>query len=422
MIMQPLPQSTVACVACRSYDDGAVFAAVKRGIDLLGGAALFAKAHETVLVKPNALNATDPALCVVTHPAVFKAVCAVLKTTGCKLTYGDSPALYSGWGKCGPTMKKCGYFEIARDFGMAMADMDNGETVAAGENAAYKSFVIAKGVLESDGVVSVAKLKTHGLTRMTGAVKNQYGCVPGLYKGQYHARIPDVMEFSKLLSDITAFVGPRLYVLDGITAMEGNGPQSGDPRHLGVLLFSTDPCACDSVAARIIGLSPELVPTNVAHANAGRGNYLPQSITIVGDDVTPLITPDFAVSRAPAVAVGPNRIMRMVKNALVPRPVINASQCTKCGNCIRSCPVSPKAVDWKEQGVKNPPKYRYGRCIRCFCCQECCPSRAIRIQTPFLGKLLPVLSYISLFAMNVRMKREKRKLIDRAYDGKKDPR
>jgi len=413
---QPVQKSIVACVKCDSYDENTVFSAVRRGMDLLGGSAQFAKAHETILVKPNALSATDPALCVVTHPAVFKAVCSVMLETGCTLVYGDSPALLSGWGKCGPTMKKCGYSAIARQFGMAMADMDNGKTVTAGPKASYKSFVIANGVLASDGVVSLPKLKSHGLTRMTGAVKNQFGCVPGIYKGQYHARVPDVKEFSKLLTDITAFVRPRLYVLDAVDAMEGNGPQSGDPRHIGVLLFSTDPCACDCVAARIIGLSPESVPTNVAYANAGLGTMVSTNIEIAGDAISQFITPNFVVSKAPMISIGPSKIMRTIKNMLVPRPFIRASQCTRCGNCIRSCPVLPKAVDWKETNARKTPSYRYDRCIRCFCCQECCPSRAIRIQTPLLGKLLPFLSYISLLAMNMRMKREKRRFISRGRD------
>ena len=79
--------------------------------------------------------------------------------------------------------------------------------------------------LAADGIVSLPKLKTHGMVRVTGAVKNQFGCIPGLLKGEFHARMPDVDLFGQLLVDLNLYLRPRLFVMDGIIAMEGNGPR-----------------------------------------------------------------------------------------------------------------------------------------------------------------------------------------------------
>lgn len=409
IFLTPMKRSIVALVKCESYAEDKVLSAVQNGVGLLGGMARFAAKGETILIKPNVLNASDPDKCVTTHPSVFKAVCSLLSETGCRLTYGDSPALYSGWGRCGPTMRKCGYAGIAETMSVSMADFDKGEPVSIGAGSSRKVFVVANGARSADGVVSLPKLKTHGLMRITGAVKNQFGCVPGLFKGQYHASFPDVNDFARLVADITAFVKPRLYVMDAVMAMEGNGPQSGDPRKLGLLLFSTDPVALDAIAARVVGLDPEFVPTCTAGEDAGLGTRRLEDIECLGDDVGQFITPDFKVPRTPPVSVGGNPLTKVMRNALTARPAIDARLCTRCGICVKACPVTPKAIGWKTNGAhRRPPMYRYSACIRCFCCQECCPSRAILMHTPPLGRFLPVLSYLSLLIMNVRRKMERK--------------
>jgi uncharacterized protein (DUF362 family) len=56
-------------------------------------------------------------------------------------------------------------------------------------------------------------------------------------------------------------------LVDGIVAMEGEGPMGGDPVEAGVVLAGTDPVAVDAVAARIMGFDPARIPTI---DNAGR--------------------------------------------------------------------------------------------------------------------------------------------------------
>jgi uncharacterized protein (DUF362 family)/Pyruvate/2-oxoacid:ferredoxin oxidoreductase delta subunit len=378
-------RSKVVAIRCDSYDDSQVLKAIQAGIDLLGGISTFAKPGEKIVLKPNILIGTDPAKCVTTHPAVFKAVGKLLKDAGVSVYYGDSPA----FGKSEPNLKRSGLKQVGDDLGFILADFDSGRTISHKDALLVKKFVIANGVLDSDGMVSLPKLKAHGLLRFTGAVKNQFGCVPGILKGQYHAKLPDPYDFSTMLVDLNTLIKPRLYVMDGIMAMEGNGPRNGKLQQLSVLLLSSDPVAMDATACRIINLSPEVVLTNIAGEKAGLGTYHAENIELIGEDIESLFAPGFEVNRTAPMPASGGRLRTFIKNRITQRPVIDRAKCTSCGICIDMCPVEPKAVDWHKGDKSRPPKYDYDRCIRCYCCQETCPEAAIFIDTPLLAKLFP---------------------------------
>ena len=171
-------------------------------------------------------------------------------------------------------------------------------------------------------------------------------------------------------------------------AMEGNGPRGGNPRKLGVLLFSGDPVALDAVACKIINLEPEVVPTFEPAERAGLGTYRYDNIEIAGEKAEDFICRDFDVVRRPPVYPRGRWAMSFIKNRICPRPTIDKTKCTNCGRCVSHCPVTPKAVDWHGGDESRPPTHKYDRCIRCFCCQELCPEGAILIRQPLLGKIL----------------------------------
>jgi uncharacterized Fe-S center protein len=263
-----------------------------------------------------------------------------------------------------------------------MADFKHGEDIIFKEGIQNKKFIIARGVLDSNGVISIAKLKTHGLTRLTGAIKNQFGCIPGILKGEFHVKLPQVDDFARMLVDLNLLLRPRLYIMDGIMAMEGNGPRSGKPRKMGVLLFSTDPVALDATVCRLVNLRPEEVPLLKYGQEMGLGTY--QNIEVVGDSLINLIISDFKTSSRPM----PSIKNPWLRNQIVSRPYINQNICVKCGICVQMCPVKPVVVNWCNNNKDNPPVYDYNRCIRCYCCQELCPEGAISLNTPWLGRVI----------------------------------
>ena len=377
-------KSTVALIRCDTYDDEVVYEAVKAGINLLGGILHFVKRGERIVMKPNVLFGTKPQKCVSTHPSVLKAVGRILLEADTSVYYGDS----SSFGRCEANMKRAGLKHVADELGIKIADFNKGKVVNHKKALLNKRFVIANGVLESDGLISLPKLKTHGLTRFTGAVKNQFGCIPGILKIRYHVQMADPYDFGTMLVDLNTVIKPRLYIMDGIMAMEGNGPRSGKPRKLGVLLFSADPIALDSIACKIIDLDPTYVPTSEPGERAGMGTYHHENIELAGEDIETLIQKDFEVIRKPPVSATSGRIRTFIKSQICPRPTIDSARCTICGTCVKLCPVKPKAVDWHSGDESNPPTFKYRRCIRCYCCQELCPEGAVSIRETLLGKVL----------------------------------
>lgn len=382
----------VALVACDRYDQEMVDKAVARGLELLGGAELFARPEETILLKPNVLFGDPPEKCTNTHPVVLKAVIKAFRPTGARITYGDSP----GFGPSHAALKRAKLAEAAEEMGIEEADFKTGREVpvgGAGIDSILDSVPIAQGVLDSGGVVSLPKLKTHGFQKYTGCVKNQYGCVPGLTKAAFHVRFPDANDFAKMLLTVNRIVGPRLYIMDGIWGMEGNGPRGGTPVNMGLLLFSTDPIALDATVCRMINLDPQNVPTIKFGVIQGDGTDKEEEIELAGDPIERFKKTDFTIDRAPLRPYRDGGPFRLSANVLVPKPTIDPEKCIRCGVCVQACPADPKALSWPEgKPGENPPVYDYSNCIRCYCCQEMCPESAVYLRKTIIRKLFDALS------------------------------
>ena len=366
----------VALVRCGDYAEAD--AAVKTALDLIGAAALF-NPEEKILLKPNLLaKATADSACT-THPAIFAAVAKYLAALGCRdLAYGDSP----GHGQTLAVARACGIADAAELLGVRAADFSSGSTVAYPQGKTAKEFILCNEVPSFDAIVNVCKMKTHMLERITGAQKNLFGCVFGLNKGASHVKFPNAERFAEMLADLNLMLRPRLHIMDGVVAMEGNGPQSGVPRKMGVILASTDPVALDTVFASLVCLDPTLVPTNTIGAAHGVGVCDVTEIEVVTADGVLTVAeaqekfgcPDFDVYRGRADK-GEIKQLRPFRRLLKQKPKIDKRKCVRCGVCVKSCPVEGGALHFKRDG--KPPVYDYKKCIGCYCCQEMCPKRAI---------------------------------------------
>ncbi len=368
--------AVVALVKCESYDEKEVYTAVKQAVSLLGGWAAFVSPAEKLLLKPNLLKRAEPAAAVTTHPAVLKAVALLLREEGCeKISYGDSPGAQS----METVARGAGLAQAAEEMGLEAADFSQ-TRVMEQEGV---SFAICQGVWEADAIINLPKMKTHALERITGAVKNLYGCIGGFQKAIGHTQYPDAVSFAGMLAKLAAAVKPRLHIMDGVVAMEGNGPGSGDPVPMKVILASADPYALDQVFCRLIDLDPALVPTN-AYAAGGQA-----VIRTVDGDITAAEAfhkygrSGFRVDRSDSLQFNVGPVDWILKN-LRQRPVILKERCKSCRICVESCPLKDKAL--KMQG--KYPVYDYGVCIRCYCCQEMCPHKAIGLHQPWLGRVL----------------------------------
>jgi len=378
-----MDRSTVALVQCASYDPDTVYAALKRGVDLLGGLGRFVRPGERILLKPNILAGDPPEAAVTTHPSVLSACIRLFREGGAAVSFGDSPGVENAI----RAARKSGLQEAGVRSGAELGEFSVGRNLDNPRGKLVSGFPIAQAVHECDGIVNLPKLKTHQLTRMTGAVKNLFGCVPGKRKALYHVQFQDVMDFCGLLVELGLRLRPRLHVMDAVVAMEGNGPRGGDPTPLGVLVLSADPVAVDATCCRLVDMDPEFVPTTLVGRQMGLGRYQEDEVECVGDPLEVFIRRDFRLIRKPVYSNASYTYYNWIKRLIVPRPVIDAAKCVKCGLCAAACPVPGKALRFRN-GPSRLPEYDYDLCIRCYCCQEMCPHRAIDRKTPFLGRIL----------------------------------
>ncbi len=371
-----MKSAKVALIKCESYNSEKVYKAVKRGLKLLGGIEKFVNKDDKILLKPNLLLSRD---LISPHPSVFEAIIRILRENKYKkLSYGDSP----GFGSLKSVAEKNGLKQVADKYKVKLANFREGKMIKVPNAKINKEFNIAKGVLNSDSIISVSKMKTHQLTGITGAIKNQYGCVQGFEKKTLHAKYPSVTSFSKMLVDLNLFLRPKLFIMDGIIAMQGNGPSGGEPYQMNFILISDDPVALDTVFCELINLKPKYIPTIVYGDACGLGNM--NNIKLLGDKLE--VKKDFDVQR---YSLMEKRMGFMgVLDPLLKKPVINPEKCIRCGTCVKVCPVKEKAVNFKDGDKTKPPIYDYSICIRCFTCQEMCPANAISVKTPLLGRIL----------------------------------
>lgn len=375
-------RSAVALVRCPTYDPDLVFEALARGVELLGGLDCFVAPGEHILLKPNLLAGEHPDKLVTTHPSVLVGCVRLFRKGGATVTFGDSPMSESP----ASAAERAGLMEAGLRNGAEFADFSGARPMDNPGSELVSRFPIARPVHECDGIVNLPKMKTHQLTRITGAVKNLFGCIPGLRKTLYHVQFQDMVAFCTLLVELNLCLRPRLHVMDGIAAMEGNGPRGGKAHFMHVLILSRDPVAIDAAFCRLVDMDPEFVPTNVIGQRRGLGYFQDSHIEFVGDSPEGFVDPDFRIIRKPVYDNVRYTYYPFIKNLLLPKPVINADRCVRCGRCIAACPVPGKALHFPDDR-RGPPRYDHDVCIRCYCCHESCPEAAIDKKVPLLGKI-----------------------------------
>lgn len=364
--------SKVALVRCSDYETQKVFNAVKRAIDLLGGIGEFVKPGMKVLLKPNLLSPRPPEDGVDTHPEVVRAVARLVKEAGGNPVIGDAPG--GSGDNTEEVYDKSGIKKMAEEEGVKLVKFTNSRSV--------DGVPVSRHVLDADCFISIPKLKTHAITILTAAIKNTFGTVVGLYKAECHSKAPKEKEFAKIIAKIHSLVKPHLTILDGIIAMEGDGPATGDLRNMCVIMASRDAVAIDSSLAKIIGLGPQDILVTKEAYEMGLGEADPSRIETVGDDIDSFAVSDFKFPKTRIMQRLPKQIAHSVGDLIRFKPVIDSRICTRCNLCKLSCPAHVIEIE------KDFCRIDYKKCIRCLCCHEVCPYKAIHIKGNILTKVV----------------------------------
>jgi len=370
-------KSAVSIVRCQTYDEDEVLKGLRHSVELIGGIEIFVRKGNRVLLKPNLLYGKAPEKAVTTHPSIIKGVIQIVREAGGIPFIGDSPSV----GSLIRTAEKAGIKRVADEMNCPLVEFNKPILPPKGGGKFFKHIEIDRAVLEADVIINLPKWKTHGLTLLTLGVKNLFGCVPGKKKALWHLKAgEDRKVFAQLLVDLYQIIKPSLTLLDGILGMEGNGPNSGHPISLGLILASRDPLSLDQIVCDLLGMPRESLPTNRVAFEEG---LTEDGVDVVGERVgdvrvqrfklPPLSKPDWNL---------PGFLGKALRNALTSQPVFEEGLCDNCDQCIEAC--SPKALGRRGRGLV----FDYGKCIRCFCCQEVCPAGAITIKPGWALKMI----------------------------------
>ncbi len=306
---------------------------------------------------------------VVTHPAVLRAVVDKVETLApASLVVGDNPGLHN-YGANEESFTKTGLMEAAKGYYQNIGT----DSLKVGFNPDFMPFVsVSRVVMEADIIISLPKFKTHGLTVMTGAIKNSYGILPGAQKAMLHKAAGSPGRFHEMVVDVFRLRVPDLFLVDAVVGMEGNGPASADLRDIGLILASDNAVAVDAVIATMMGCDPSRLRFLQKARELGLGDFDIKRIEIVGELAK---IPDFKLPPLGGEAVIDSDVIQaLIHDRTVLRPQVDPDLCTGCGTCIDQCPVSALSMG------DSLPVVTPGVCITCFCCQEMCPEKAMMLK------------------------------------------
>jgi len=346
-----------------TYDDCRI--AVNRAFELFPQEI----AQKKVVIKPNVLRTSQAREHIVTNPALLRAVVErVEEMSPAEIVVGDNPGLFS-YGDNENCFEKTGLMEAAKGYYRNIGDTSQHHAF----NADFIPEVgVSKDIMEADIVISLPKFKTHGLTVMTGAIKNSYGILPGAQKARLHQLAGSPERFHELIVEVFSLRIPDLFIMDAIVGMEGNGPASPELRDIGLVLAADNGVAMDGVVARMMGIEPARLRFLQKAQEMGLGSFNADDIEIDGEL---LILPDFKLPplRGEAIASNP-KVQELMQTKSELRPQADSELCTACGVCVDHCPVTALSMN------EDIPEVDAERCITCFCCQEICPEKAMTLM------------------------------------------
>lgn len=348
-------------------------------------------AGKKVAIKPNLVMKKSPDAAATTHPVVLDALLSLLSDMDIRPVVAESPGGVYSKSRIESIYRVCGIEGVASKYGDVLNFDMTWKKMSFSEASVCHEFDIITPLYDADVIIDLCKLKSHSLTKMSGAVKNFFGSVPGITKFEMHATYPENDRFCSMICDLCRMMCEKkkiIAITDAIVGMEGNGPTGGNPKKIGCIISSDDPFASDLVAQSILGFAGSVPMINEA---VSRG-YIPgdfHELNLVGEKPEDLFLNDFSEpdsTKKRGISALKFFSQGKMGELFSPRPLVNKELCRGCGECHNSCP--QHTIIMEEKKGKRFARIEPKKCIRCFCCQELCPFTAIDTKKNFILNII----------------------------------
>ena len=373
--------SKVLFIRQENYEQSEIDAAILRAFESFGGVRNFISKGDKVLLKVNLVSGHDPERRVTTDPSIVRAVAKLVIESGGTPLIADSPGIDSFKNAA----EKAGFMNVARELGIECHELTDPVSLPVNDNANFHRIQVSRYVLESDKVINLAKLKTHGQMYLTMGVKNLFGCVPGRLKAGWHYNVGLSREkFASLLLDIYLGVKPAFTILDGVIGMHGDGPTSGEPYEFGIIGACADALSMDFTLCKMMGGRLEDYPLYMAAKKRNMPQCESFASEIEGDIDSSHVFPGVKIPKTRSLRLMPN--IPFFDRLMTSKPVHIPEKCIGCGRCAEIC--AAHALRHENRCLY----FDYDKCIRCYCCHEMCPVKAIKFKESLLLKLVNMIS------------------------------
>ena len=203
-----------------------------------------------IALKPNLVGPIPAGDGATTHPGIVEGVVCYLREAG----FWNLVMMESSWvgDKTADALLVTGFGELSRRLEIPFFDLQADQSVVT--DCAGMKIRICRKALEADYLINLPVMKGHCQTRVTCALKNLKGCIPGTEKRRFHK-----LGLHEPIGHLSAGLKQGFILADAICP-DLTFEDGGNPVRMDRLMCAVDPVLLDTYACRVIGVEADQVP------------------------------------------------------------------------------------------------------------------------------------------------------------------